>query len=172
MSKKSQIVASEFEPTPHAIMRLNQRFNIPESQASQWVHRFLNDADIINQDPTQASNRRLARRNTCCAVIDIKNKLVLTVYQQRPSHAVNDVNTALADYVHPYAKRMDHRYTKDVIKQIEKQLHLIKRELLTIRLGRAHNKVKLLNRVHNHAQKIMMLTADAIDNLKTIKKLK
>lgn len=168
--KKQKIVASEYTPTEHAIMRLKQRFNVKETDALNWCHRFLDGAELLPTGPDRPNKRLIARKSQCMAVIDTQLKQVVTVYQQTPGDKVPGALNQLADYVHPFARKIERHYTKDTVRNINNLVRNIKDCTIQIRFGK--NKQTNLQRIHELALDLMILTADEKENMKIIKRLK
>ncbi|MFK5705310.1 hypothetical protein ACI3E1_02495 [Ligilactobacillus sp. LYQ139] len=111
----TKINAAGFIPTEHAVKRLNQRFNVPKSDAHRWVRRFMLDATAID-DPTSNNPKvRLFRREQCIAVVNLTQKRVITVYQLTPVNKVSDWGQRLIPYLQPYGKRICRHYQRDLV---------------------------------------------------------
>lgn len=74
---------TEFHATEHAIQRMRERFNVSKEESGKWVRRFLTDAEKLDEK-TGDKDCRFFRKGQCIAVVNVKDKKVITVYQEVP----------------------------------------------------------------------------------------
>lgn len=69
--------ASQFKVTQHAEEQIKKRFGLEKSEISTWLLRFLNRCNFVK---TQDNNREVYRKDDIVAILDMKQKKVITMY--------------------------------------------------------------------------------------------
>lgn len=158
----------EFHATDHAIKRLNERFNVSKDESGKWVRRFLNDAVELTED-TGTPDCKYFKRGQCIAVVDLKSKTVITVYQKMPAKELRGFKSNLTSYIKPYAHRIEKKYTNSVIHRLHSEISQLVRNSISFNFS--PNKLKYLEKIRKLAIEIEQDASDAIDDLKTLKDL-
>lgn len=165
---KKNINATEFRASHHAIQRLNERFNVTKDESGKWVRRFLNDA-IQLDEATDDPDCKYFKKGQCIAVVDLKSKTVITVYQQMPAKDLRGFKSNLSAYIRPFSKKIGKRYTHD----LNNHLYVLVSKLIAsvIQMQFPSKRSQSLKRIKKLCIEIEQNASDAINDLKTLKEL-
>lgn len=158
----------EFHATDHAIQRLNERFNVTKDESGKWVRRFLNDAIELTDD-TGEPDCKYFKKGQCIAVVDIKRKHVITVYQQMPAKELRGIKSNLSTYIRPFSKKIGRHYSHD----LNNRLYALFSKLFAtiVQMQLPSKRLQSLKQIKKICIEIEQNTSDAIDDLETLKKL-
>lgn len=165
---KKNINPVEFHATDHAIQRLNERFNVTKDESGKWVRRFLNDAIELTDD-TGEPDCKYFKKGQCIAVVDIKRKHVITVYQQMPAKELRGIKSNLSTYIRPFSKKIGRHYSHD----LNNRLYVLFSKLFAtiVQMQLPSKRLQSLKRIKKVCIEIEQNVSDAIDDLETLKKL-
>lgn len=162
------INATEFRASSHAIQRLNERFNVTKDESGKWVRRFLNDAIQLDED-TGDPDCKYFKKGQCIAVVNIPQKLVITVYQQMPAKDLRGFKSSLSTYIRPFSKKIGKRYTHDLNNHLYKLVSKLVASVIQMPIS--SKRLSKLEQIKKLCIEIEQNTSDAIDDLKTLNKL-
>lgn len=106
---KKGINPVEFHATDHAI----QRFNVTKDESGKWIRRFLSEATPLSES-TGDSDCKFFKKNQCIAVVNVKKKVIVTVYQEIPNRILKSSKSNLSAYIRPFSKKIGKRYSRDL----------------------------------------------------------
>lgn len=165
---KKNINPVEFRASDHAIQRLNERFNVTKDESGKWIRRFLNEAIELSDD-TGEPDCKYFKKGQCIAVVNIKKKLVITVYQQMPVKELRGFKSNLSSYIRPFSKKIGRHYSHD----LNNRLYVLFSKLFmaVIQMQISSKRLQSLKRIKKICIEIEQNASDAIDDLETLKKL-
>ena len=165
---KKGINPVEFHATDHAIQRLNERFNVTKDESGKWIRRFLSEATPLSEN-TGDTDCKFFQKDQCIAVVNVKKKVIVTVYQQMPNRALKGSKSSLSAYIRPFSKKIGKRYSRDLNSHFYGLVSKLFANVVQMRIP--SKKFQSLERIKKLSIELEQNTSDAINDLKTLKEL-
>lgn len=165
---KKGINPVEFHATDHAIQRLNERFNVTKDESGKWIRRFLSEAIPLSEN-TGNLDCKFFQKDQCIAVVNVKKKVIVTVYQQMPNRALKGSKSSLSAYIRPFSKKIGKRYSRDLNSHFYGLVSKIFANVVQMKIP--SRKFQSLEHIKRLCVELEQTASDAIDDLKTLKEL-
>lgn len=165
---KKGINPVEFHATDHAIQRLNERFNVTKDESGKWIRRFLSEATPLSKN-TGDSDCKFFKKGQCIAVVNVKKKVIVTVYQQMPNRTLKDSKSSLSDYIRPFSKKISKRYSHDLNNHFYRLVSKMFTNIVQMQIP--SKKFQSLERIKKLCIELEQNASDAVNDLKTLKEL-
>lgn len=165
---KKGINPVEFHATDHAIQRLNERFNVTKDESGKWIRRFLSEATPLSES-TGDPDCNFFKKDQCIAVVNVKKKVVVTVYQQMPNRTIKGSKSALSAYIRPFSKKIGRHYSRDLNNHFYGLVSKIFANIVQMRIP--SKRFQSLECIKRLSIELEQNASDAINDLKTLKEL-
>lgn len=165
---KKGINPVEFHATDHAIQRLNERFNVTKDESGKWIRRFLSEAIPMNED-TGNPDCKFFKKDQCIAVVNVKKKVIVTVYQQMPNKTLKGSKSTLSAYIRPFSKKIGRHYSRDLNSHFYGLVSKIFVNVVQMQIP--SKKFQSLECIKKLCIELEQNASDAINDLKTLKEL-
>lgn len=165
---KKGINPVEFHATDHAIQRLNERFNVTKDESSKWIRRFLSEATPLSEN-TGDPDCKFFKKNQCIAVVNVKKKVIVTVYQEMPNRILKSSKSNLSAYIRPFSKKIGRRYSRNLNNRFYVLVSKIFANIVQMQIP--SKKFQSLECIKRLSIELEQNASDAINDLKTLKEL-
>ena len=165
---KKGINPVEFHATDHAIRRLNERFNVTKDESGKWIRRFLSEATPLS-DNTGDTDCKFFKKGQCIAVVNVKKKVIVTVYQEMPNRILKSPKSNLSAYIRPFSKKIGRHYSRDLNNHFYGLVSKLFANVVQMRIP--SKKFQSLERIKKLSIELEQNASDAINDLKTLKEL-
>ena len=165
---KKGINSVEFHATDHAIQRLNERFNVTKDESGKWIRRFLSEATPLSES-TGDADCKFFKKGQCIAVVNVKKKVIVTVYQEMPNRILKNSKSNLSAYIRPFSKKIGKRYSRDLNNHFYGLVSKIFANVVQMRIP--SKRFQSLECIKRLSIELEQNASDAVNDLKTLKEL-
>lgn len=163
-----KINAAKFDVTAHAKKRLNERFNVANSDATKWARRFMTEAQEF--DDVNNSNQKLFRKGQCVAVVDINECKIITAYQILPVDKSNGWGKEFTEYLQPYINKIMKRYRRDLARNLRNSFVNLLKD--TVKFELQPHREKNMKQLQQDITEVKNLIDNGVNNLEMIARFK
>lgn len=165
---KKGINPVEFHATDHAIQRLNERFNVTKDESGKWIRRFLSEATPLSES-TGDPDCKFFKKGQCIAVVNVKKKVIVTVYQEMPNRILKSSKSNLSAYIRPFSKKIGRHYSRDLNNHFYGLVSKIFANVVQMRIP--SKRFQSLECIKRLSIELEQNASDAVNDLKTLKEL-
>ncbi len=123
-----------YQYTSHFLERLNDRFNVPASEAASWALRFLQNAKYVSK---QDNGHELWCLQDIFGVLDTSSKHLITVYYHEPDGYSQPANPEIATVVKNELQKLKAKAQKRTARKVTEYFN--ENAILYRKIGNSRN---------------------------------